>query len=129
LDELFEAKRGRSSLKKLTGRVRPGSYPVYSASLRTPLTTIDSFDYVGPHLTWTTNGYAGHVQRCDGQFSVNADRGVLIARYPDLIDLEYAQLALEPVLRGMALGRIVDGKKNEYTKLSPERVAEALVDF
>jgi len=98
----------------------PGIYPVYSAALETPFGFIDDFDYVGDHLSWVMNGYGGRMRLLKGPFSANRDRGVLVplegVRIPNLTYLRYV---LEPEFMSLAVGRRVDGRKNEYTKIYP----------
>lgn len=124
--ELFEVLGGKSKYTRAYGKENLGEYPVYSASLGEPLTHISHFDYDGKFLSWATNGYAGNVQILDGKFSINADRG-LLKPLDDDIHLEYVRKILQPKLREQAIGRIVDGKKNEYTKLSRTKVANTQI--
>jgi hypothetical protein len=126
IESLLRPQKGKSHLTKTYGHLHPGPYPVYSASLSGPLTHISTYDFEGRYLTWTANGYAGRVQVLEGRFSINSDRGLLISLDADL-DLDYAALVLEPILRGLAIGRIVDGKRNEYTKLRWAAFAKELI--
>ena len=126
--DLFEVFRGKSKYTKAYGNDNPGQYPVYSASLSGPMTHINHFDYDGEFLSWITNGYAGNVQILNGRFSINADRG-LLKPINDDIHLDYVRKVLQPKLRKQAIGRIVDGKKNEYTKLSPTKVTNTLISI
>ncbi len=118
--DLFECVNGRPKLIKDYINEHPGEHPVYSASLARPFGHIDRFDYDGRFLTWVLNGYGGRVQEVEGKFSVNRDRGVLVPKdgvtSPDLTYLRYV---LEPQLVGAAVGRRVDGRRNEYTKIYP----------
>lgn len=107
----------------------PGIYPVYSASLTAPLCHISTYDYDGTYLTWTTNGYGGRMQVIFGKFSINGDRGILLPKDDSIPDLNYIKHVLEPILVDQAVGRIVDGKKNEYTKVSPEIVSESAISL
>lgn len=70
------------------------------------------------------NGYGGRMQEVDGKFSANRDRGVLVPKkgVPSP-DLSYIRHAAEPELVANAVGRRVDGKLNEYTKIYPEAAA------
>jgi hypothetical protein len=70
------------------------------------------------------NGYGGQAEVIRGKFSLTRDRGILVpvdgVRTPDLTYLRYH---LEPLLRELAVGRRVDGRKNHYTKIYPGTVA------
>jgi restriction endonuclease S subunit len=127
ISEYFETIRGRGGLTRDYARYHGGSFPVYSAGRETPLTHIDTWDHDGIFLSWTTNGYAGYVQQLEGKFSINADRGLLKPLRPELVDFDYCRMVMQPRLRALAIGRIIDGKKNEYTKVSPAVVAETII--
>lgn len=123
--ELFDGRNGHQRFVRNYVDKHPGEYPVYSASLEQPFGLIDSFDYEGDHLTWVMNGYGGRVQEVSGRFSANRDRGVLVpkagVRVPDRTYLRYA---MEPVFVAAAVGRRVDGRRNDYTKLYPPAALE-----
>lgn len=129
LGELFTADRGKSKLTRAFLEKHPGEYPVYSAAVSLPLGFTDTFDYQGPVLSFTMNGYGGRVRVIEGKFSINADRGILIPRKQDLPNLTYLQYVIEPVLVGLAVGRRVDGLKNEYTKVSIEMALNATINL
>lgn len=120
LEDFFCLVQGRPRHTHVSIGNAKGPYPVYSASLLKPFGFINTFDHCGPLLTWVMNGYAGRVQEVAGQFSATRDRGILVPR-PDVQtpDLTYVRLAVEPQLMAAAVGRIVDGRKNNYTKLYP----------
>ena len=124
LSELFEMKKGLSKYTKRYGNEHQGVYPVYSASSQTPLTHIDTYDYEGRYMTWSTNGFAGTILVLEGKFSVNGDRGVLIPRggRSDL-DFDYMKYTLEPLFRTLAKGRKGDRGEDEFTKLYPSMLA------
>lgn len=127
VSELFEVKKGRSGLTRSYGHANPGKFPVYSASSK-PLTNINTFDFEGDYLSWATNGYAGSMKILQGKFSINADRALLIPKNKSL-NLDFFRLMLEPLFRKEAVGRRVDGKKNEYTKLSPEKALKISLEI
>ena len=75
-----------------------GPYPVYSSQSREAgvFGWIDTYDFEGPHVTWTTDGaYAGTVFFRDGRFNCTNVCGTL-SRRTDRLDLEYLALALKP---------------------------------
>lgn len=99
----------------------PGPHPVYSASLLKAFGHIATHDHCGPVLTWVMNGYGGRMQEITGPFSATRDRGVLLPKDGvETPDLTYVRLALEPQLMAAAVGRVVDGRRNNYTKLYPD---------
>lgn len=128
LSELFHLRSGDPAHVRGTVDANPGPYPVYSASLSSPFGYIASFDYEGEYLTWVMNGYGGRVQVVEGRFSATRDRGVMVPR-PDseVPDLTYLKFAAEPELSAMAVGRRVDGRLNEYTKIYPSTAGTASV--
>ncbi|MFX8215032.1 hypothetical protein ABTL18_19415, partial [Acinetobacter baumannii] len=81
--------------------------------------------YEGTFLTWTTNGYGGRIQVISGKFSINGDRGIFLPKNKVIPNLNYIKHILEPILVDLAVGRVVEGKKNEYTKLGPEVARKA----
>lgn len=127
LEEMFEPVRGQSRYTRAFGEAHAGPYPVYSASLAGPLTHIDTFDLEGEYLTFTVNGYAGIVQIKTGRFAINGDRAALKAKDGvALPNLHYLAHVIEPTIRPLAVGRIVDGK-NEYTKVQWAKIKDATV--
>ncbi|BCS57980.1 hypothetical protein ADLECEL_18650 [Adlercreutzia equolifaciens subsp. celatus] len=126
--DLFETEKGSSKLTRGYGFDNSGSFPVWSASSKAPLTMIDTYDYEGRYLSWSTNGFAGLLMVLEGRFSINGDRGVLIPkRGRGDLDLDYFKYTLEPIFRQLAKGRKGDNGENEYTKLSPKMLEEVRV--
>jgi hypothetical protein len=126
--ELFNAVSGKPKYTRSYVEEHPGPYPIYSASLAQAFGHVDEFDYQGHYLTWVMNGYGGRVQEVTGRFGANRDRGVLVPKDPDRVpDLTYLRFALESQLMAAALGRRVDGRLNEYTKIYPETAAGVLI--
>lgn len=130
LGELFDAVNGSPKYIKDYMDRRPGPYPVYSASLTMPFGYVDGFDFNGHFLTWVMNGYGGRVQEVSGQFSANRDRGVLVPRAGvEVPDLTYLRHMIEPQLIMAAVGRRVDGRQNEYTKIYPATAKGVLIQL
>jgi len=121
IGEFFEGQNGHPRFIKDYLDRHPGKFPVYSASLEAPFGHVDTFDYEGHHLTWVMNGYGGRVQEVSGRFSANRDRGVLVP-HPGtrLPNLTYLRFAMEPVLVAAAVGRRMEGGRNDYTKIYPD---------
>lgn len=126
LAEIVESIKGKSRYTRKYGEKHKGEYPVYSASSSIPLTFIDTFDYDGAYLSWSTNGFAGTVRVLTGRFSVNGDRGLLIPK-TDAVDIRYLRFVLEPVFRQLAKGRKGDKGEDEFTKLYPSMINDVTV--
>lgn len=128
LTDLFDTVKGLAKYTKKFGNSHAGPYPVYSASSKTPLTYLDTFDYDGKYMTWSTNGFAGTILVLDGKFSVNGDRGILIPKGGRVdIDLNYMKFTLEPLFRDLAKGRKGDNGEDEFTKLYPSMLSDIMV--
>lgn len=123
LTEVLDTLKGKSLYTRKYGESHKGDYPVFSASSSAPLTYIDTFDYDGDYLSWSTNGFAGTVTVLKGRFSINGDRGLLIPKM-DNIDILYLRYVLEPVFRELAKGRKGDRGEDEFTKLYPSMIAD-----
>jgi hypothetical protein len=128
VSDLFDGRNGHQRFVRNYVDAHPGDFPVYSASLEKPFGLIDSFDYEGDYLTWVMNGYGGRVQEVSGKFSANRDRGVLVPRKGVRVpDMTYLRYAMEPVFVAAAVGRRVEGRRNDYTKLYPPEALEQLI--
>jgi len=125
---LFSTTKGLAKYTKKYGNTNSGEYPVYSASSFAPLTYINTYDYNGKYMTWSTNGFAGTILILDGKFSINGDRGILVPRdgRTDL-DFDYMKFTLEPIFRDMAKGRKGDNGEDEFTKLYPSMLDDVMV--
>ena len=128
LTNILEPIKGLSKYTKKYGNLHEGPYPVYSASSKKALTYIDTFDYDGKYMTWSTNGFAGTILVLDGKFSINGDRGVLIPKDGRTdIDLDYMKFTLEPLFRDLAKGRKGDNGEDEFTKLYPSMLNDIMI--
>jgi len=79
LGEICDLKRGRVISKKYLEE-NFGDYPVYSSqtSNNGTIGTINSFDFDGEYVTWTTDGaYAGTVFYRNGKFSITNICGLI----------------------------------------------------
>jgi type I restriction-modification system DNA methylase subunit len=128
ISDIFDIERGLSKYTKNYGNQNKGCFPVYSASKNAPLTYIDTYDYSGNFLTWATNGFAGYTKIIDGSFSINADRALLKSKNTD-INIEYVKYRLEPILRGLAKGRIGENRKDEFTKVYPSMLKNVKISL
>lgn len=122
VDSLFDIIRGKSCYTKSYGNNNPGEYPVFSASNKA-LTCIDSYDFDGKYITWSTNGFAGYIKLHEGKFSINADRG-LLSPILENININFVKYTLEPLLRSVARGRKGDRGDNEFTKVYPSMIKD-----
>jgi hypothetical protein len=128
IGELFQPMCGSAQFIRRYIEQNPGDYPVYSGSLFRPFGHVNVHEFDGEYLSWTMNGYAGHVSEIRGKFSLTRDRGVFIPREGVVIpDLTYLRLAMEPSLKAAAVGRRIDGKRNTYTKIYPEAAAQVII--
>ncbi|WP_025146615.1 N-6 DNA methylase [Pedobacter jeongneungensis] len=128
LDELFDIERGLSKFTRKYGDVNKGDFPVYSASNKEALTSVNSYQYDGEFLTWATNGFAGFMKIIDGKFSINGDRGLLKPRVEN-INIHYVKHKIEPILRGMAKGRKGENGEDEFTKVYPSMIKDLLIEM
>ena len=128
LSELFDTIKGKSKYTKKYGNLHSGPYPVYSASSQGTLTHLDTYDYDGRYMTWSTNGFAGTILILNGKFSINGDRGILVPKNGrhDL-DFDYMKFTLEPIFRELAKGRKGDNGEDEFTKLYPSMLSDIMV--
>lgn len=122
ISELFDIENGDSKKTKTWCRSHEGGVPVYSAASE-PYAYVDACMYKGEYLSFSKNGLAGFVRYHDEAFCINGDRAVLAPKKGVIgLDLRYVKVVLEPILRRHRKGRIGDGGKNEYTKLSKQMV-------
>jgi len=105
---LFIPEKGKSTYTKKYIREHPGIYPVYSSKTTNEgiIGLIDSYDYDGEYLTWTTDGYAGTVFYRNGKFSMTTHCGALSLKeeYKGKINLKYVAIQLNQILKNMAVG-------------------------
>ncbi|MEO5893898.1 MAG: N-6 DNA methylase [Ferruginibacter sp.] len=128
LKDLFDIFRGLPKYTKGYGNLNKGSYAVYSASNRDALTHINTFDFDGEFLTWSTNGFAGYIKVMTGKFSINGDRG-LLKKKDDLVNIYYVKLVVQPLLRGLARGRKGEKGEDEFTKVYPSMISDIEIDM
>ena len=128
ITDLFTTEKGKAKYTKKYGNLHSGEYPVYSASSSKPLTHMNTFDYDGKYLTWSTNGFAGTILVIEGKFSINGDRGILVPKdgRTDL-DFEYMKYVIQPVFRERAKGRKGDNGEDEFTKLYPSMLNDVMI--
>lgn len=79
LTELFSVGRGLPKYTKSYADKNKGIYPVYSSKTDDGgvFATINTFDYDGEYLTWSTDGYAGVPAYRKGKFSCTDHCGIL----------------------------------------------------
>lgn len=125
---LLEPIKGKSKYTKKYGQQHKGEYPVYSASNTSVLTYIDTYDFDGEYLSWSTNGFAGVISIINNKFSINGDRGILLPRdgRKDL-NFSYLKHVLEPMFRELAKGRKGDNGADEFTKLYPSMLGDIMI--
>src|SRR5262245_60533637 len=105
IGDLFRPISGSAKFIQRFIEQNSGVYPVYSASLLRPFGHVNIYEFDGEYLSWTMNGYAGHVSEIKGKFSLTRDRGVFLPREGvEIPDLTYLRLAMEPSLTAAAVG-------------------------
>ena len=99
LTELFSVGRGLAKYTKAYADIHNGVYPVYSSKTDGDgvFASIDTYDYDGEYLTWSTDGYAGIPFYRKGKFSCTDHCGILkpLKNFPyEQISFEYLQTQL-----------------------------------
>ena len=101
VSDLFKLTRGRVINKEYI-HTHVGNYPVYSSQTTNNgvLGYIDTFDFDGEYITWTTDGvYAGEVFYRNGKFNCTNVCGVLTPIEPLKIDLKYCAYVLNAIAK------------------------------
>lgn len=128
--DLFDVRRGKSTYTRNYMQTHQGQNPVYSARNDEMAGSIDTADYTdGVYLTVSLNGLAGFIMQVNGPFSCTSDRAVLIPRKTANVNLTYVKAMAESKFRQQRHGRLADGEKNEYTKLSIDEIKETVISF
>ena len=105
LNDIFEVGRGSPKYTQSYANKNKGSYPVYSSKTENEglFATINTYDYDGEYLTWSTDGYAGVLFHRVGKFSCTDHCGILSLRKNVTgIYLPYVQKVLD--FRSLAIG-------------------------
>lgn len=122
LGEVCELERGKVFSKKYIEE-HPGQYPVFSSQTANngELGKIDTFNYNGEFLTWTTDGaYAGTIFYREGKFSITNVCG-LIKNNDTMFNIKF----LFHWLRLVAKNYVYSGMGNP--KLMSNQTAEILI--
>lgn len=101
LGEVATLSRGKVYSKEYL-RDNAGEYPVYSSQTANngELGRINTYDYDGKYLTWTTDGaYAGTVFRREGRFSITNVCG-LISNVDKTLSIDFLYYWLNKVAKG-----------------------------
>lgn len=99
LDKLFIAKNGNSKLTKTYCNSNIGKYEVFSGATKDHFAFIDTYDYDGENLSFTTDGeYAGTIQILHGKYSIGSHRTILIAK-DDKINIKYFRFILIDIIK------------------------------
>ncbi len=125
ISTIFDLKRWDSKYTRKYGSENSWSYPVYSAG-QEQLTSIDTFDFDGQYLTWSTNGFAWYLKKIDWKFSINSDRWVFVPLAHN-VDIDFVRYSIQSDLRNLTKWRVWDKWKNEFTKLSPDKIKANIV--
>lgn len=120
IDELFIPERGSGKYTKTYCNQHKGNNSVYSSNTKENFFMIDSFDYNGKYITWSTDGLAGYIFVTNGKFSATDHRGILVPKdgiNVDNLDMDYLKYVIEPIFRKNIKGRMGHDGQNEYTSL------------
>ncbi|MBO3368313.1 restriction endonuclease subunit S [Clostridium perfringens] len=120
INELFIPERGSGKYTKTYCNQHKGENPVYSSNTKETFFMIDSFDYDGKYITWSTDGLAGYIWVTNGKFSATDHRGILIPKKDiniENLDMNYLKYIIEPIFRKNIKGRMGHDGQNEYTSL------------
>lgn len=99
LDKLFFAKNGNPKLTKTYCNSHKGNYEVFSGATKDHFAFIDTYDYDGENLSFSTDGeYAGTIQILYGKYSIGAHRTILIAK-DDNINIKYFRFVLIEIIK------------------------------
>ncbi|AHH45210.1 type I site-specific DNA methyltransferase specificity subunit [Mesomycoplasma bovoculi M165/69] len=123
VSDLFEIKSGNSKYSKEYILENPGDYPVYSGAIENDgeFGKIDTYDYDGEFLTWTTAGYGGHVFYRNGQFSITGACGLLSIKhnYRHQVNLKFFKFILNNITK-----EYVTFIKQNYYSLKSSAIAK-----
>lgn len=101
LQQLFDNKRGDSKLTRKYCNLHKGDYPVYTGTTIGDFTSIDTYAFTDPNLTYTTDGVnAGTVEILIGKYNVGGHRAILIPKHSDLC-IEYFENILQPIFKSL----------------------------
>lgn len=132
IDALLKIQKGQTKYVRSYYRLNPGIYPVFSASVFETSVAgwIDTYDFDGNYITWTTNGYAGRAIKRSGRFSVTRDVGVLLPRpeHSEHLDLDFLVVVLTEALSSAATGRYKDSGAADYTKIATKSAAGVTIN-
>ena len=125
LNNIFEVGRGLPKYTQSYANKNKGLYPVYSSKTENEglFATINTYDYDGEYLTWSTDGYAGVLFHRVGKFSCTDHCGILSLRKNIKgVYLPYVQKVLD--FRSLAIGN-----GNMRVKTNMVKRANPLIPF
>jgi len=125
ISEIFDLNRWKSIYTRKYWDLNKWDFPVYSAG-KEQLTSINTYDFDWKYLTWATNGFAWYLKKINWKFSINADRWICIPK-TDKIDIDFIRFSIQTDLRNLTKWRVWDKWKNEFTKLSPDKIKENII--
>jgi len=125
INKIFDLQRWKSLYTKQYWNDNKWEFPVYSA-WKEQLTSINTFDFDWEYLTWATNWFAWYLKRINWKFSINADRWIFIPKTQN-IDIDFIKYSIQWDLRNLTKWRVWDKWKNEFTKLSPDKIKDNIL--
>lgn len=97
IKDIFINKRGNSKYTKKYCNQNQGEYEVYTGTTLGSFGFINTYDYEGCNLTYTTDGEnAGTLKILDGKYNVGGHRAILFP-ITDNLNLEYFKITLQPI--------------------------------
>ncbi len=97
IGELCELKLGKQFPTSYFNKGLEELYPVYSSATQNEgvIGMIDTYDYDGEYVTWTTRGMAGEVFYRNGKFSISSNCGILKIRNKNDISYKFLYYILK----------------------------------
>lgn len=128
VSDFFSVLRGSGIYTKSYTNSHKGSVPLFSGNTSGAFAYIDTADYDTPCLSWVIDGLAGYIMVHTSAFSATNHRGILLPKMK-IINLQYAQFAMQAIFRSAKKGRMGDNGENEYTSLPPFMVQNLQIPF
>lgn len=125
LNEIFDVSRGYPKYTQNYANKNKGKYPVYSSKTEEDglFAKINTYDYDGEYLTWSTDGYAGVLFYRNGKFSCTDHCGIL--KLKDINNNVY----LPYVSKVLNLQSIAIGNGNMRVKTNMVKKANPMIAF
>lgn len=122
ISEVFSYKRGNSKYTRKYCNDNKGEYEVFTGTTIGSFGFINTYDYDGELLTYTTDGeYAGTLKLLKGKFNVGGHRAILFP-LSDQLNLDYFVYILQSVLYSRV-------KKGDVPSLSWKEIKDCKINI